>query len=248
MSFFQAIFLGALQGLTEFIPVSSSGHLVIAQSLLPNFSQPGVLFDAALHAGTMLAIIFYFRRRILTFNKNMLLLLFVGSIPAAFIGLLFQKQLENLFLSLRVVGVALLATGAMNWMVDRASAIQNSKFGWPQALIVGMFQAVAIIPGISRSGSTIFAAIAQGIKKEDAVAFSFLLSVPVVAGAVGLQLFTHSDFTQAQVTNYLLGFLTSFLVGYVSIGIVISALLSHRFKLFAVYCFLAGLTTLSLSL
>lgn len=246
MSPLQAIFLGILQGLTEFIPVSSSGHLVIAQNFLPGFSQPGVLFDAVLHAGTMLAILIYFRQKIRKLERRMVWLLALGTVPAALVGILLQEQLEMLFSSLRVVGVALLFTGLANYFVDRFSP-RTISLSPVKAFLTGVAQAMAIIPGVSRSGLTIFAAVSQGIKKEEAAAFSFLLSVPAVAGAVSLQLVTHAEYAQINFVNYFLGFLAAFLVGYLAIDVVIKALVSRRFKIFALYCFILGLTTLLLA-
>lgn len=248
MTAVQAIFLGILQGLTEFLPVSSSGHLVLAQTFAKGFSQPGVLFDTVLHAGTMLAIIIYFRRQIILLTRSMVWLLVVATIPAAVAGVVFQSQFEILFSSVRVVGVALLVTGVMNWMVDKIQdkGYKTQEIGIRKALLVGIFQAVAIIPGISRSGSTIFAGVAQGIKRKEAAAFSFLLSIPAVAGANLLQLWTYGGDNTSAVT-YVLGFLAALAVGYLSIKLVMKLLLQHKFKVFALYAFVLGLTTLVLS-
>lgn len=258
MTPFQAILLGVLQGLTEFLPVSSSGHLVLAQSFIKDFTQPGVLFDAALHAGTMLAIIIYFRRQILSISRNMAGLLVIGTIPAALMGVLFQSQLEALFTSVRVVGVALLFTGVMNFLVDRSWKTEDGrrkteiaggrwKMDGRKALMVGVFQALAIIPGISRSGSTIFAGVAQGIKREEAAVFSFLLSVPAVLGAVGLQLFKYGGSYSVNYLNYLLGSAFALLVGYLSISVLMKLLLRRRFRVFAVYCFMVAALALFLA-
>lgn len=247
MPLLDAIFLGILQGATEFLPVSSSGHLVIVQHFLPNFSQPGVLFDALLHAGTMFAILVYFRKQLLTLDRKMLTLLLVGTIPAAVVGLLFSDFVEGLFTSIRVVGLALIVTGVMNWMVDKVDKTQKSKLSIKNALVIGAFQAVALIPGISRSGSTIFGGVAQGIKRQEAAVFSFLLSVPAVAGAVFLQVVKFGVSAQLNAANYLLGMLAAFLVGYFSISILMRVLVAKRFRIFAVYCFIVGALALTLS-
>lgn len=246
----QAIFLGVLQGLTEFLPVSSSGHLVIAQGFLPNFSQPGVLFDVTLHMGTLFAVLWYFRAQIIKLSREMLLLLVIGTVPAGLVGIVFADFLEGLFSSPRLVGVALLATGAMNWMVDRQKAIGNRQkaIGWRDALAIGVFQAVAIIPGISRSGSTIFAGVFQGIKKEDAALFSFLLSVPAVLGAMALQILSHGPENKINIPLYFIGATVAFVVGYLSIGILMQFLIKRRFRIFAIYSLIVGAGTILLTL
>lgn len=244
----QAIGLGIIQGLTEFLPISSSGHLVLAQSFIKDFSQPGVLFDVVLHAGTLFAVLWYFRKRILSLDRRMLWLLLVGTIPAALVGITFQNQLEGLFSNPQAVGMALLFTGGMNWMVDKIK-IKNRqiKISEKKVLVVGVFQALAIIPGISRSGSTIFAGVWQGLKREDAATFSFLLSVPAVAGAAGLQLLKHGKGDDADFVVYFLGFAVAAVVGYLSIGLLMRLLIGRHFKAFAFYVFLVGLTTLVLT-
>lgn len=257
MDFYQAIILGVIQGLTEFLPVSSSGHLVIAQSLIPGFSQPGVLFDVILHAGTLLAVVLYFRKRIISLDKRMFLFLMLGSIPAGFVGFLFKDFLEDLFSNPQAVGVALLATGVMNWAVDTVKRKTHKqslplrgnekRIGWVDTVVVGVFQAIAIIPGISRSGSTIFAGVWQGIKKEDAAEFSFLLSIPAVGGAIFLQLLDYNG-DSFNYIFYLSGAVTALVVGYASIGLLMKLLVQRYFKIFAVYCFIVGLTTLILTI
>lgn len=248
----QAIFLGVLQGLTEFLPVSSSGHLVIAQSFIKDFSQPGVLFDAALHGGTLFAVLWYFRRQILKPEGKMWRLLLLGTLPAVFVGAVFKDFIEGLFLSPTAVGAALLATGAMNWMVDKeqrtAHSAEDKEIGWQNALWIGVFQAVAIIPGISRSGSTIFAGVWRGIEKKEAATFSFLLSIPAIVGAVGLQALSHSREISIDIGVYTAGMLSAAVVGYLSIDILMRTLLSRKFKIFAVYCLIVGTGVILLTL
>ena len=249
----QAIFLGIIQGLTEFLPVSSSGHLVIAQSLLPNFSQPGVLFDVILHGGTLLAVVVYFRKNILSLNSRMIILLILGSIPAGLAGFFFKDFFEALFLNPRLVAIALLFTGVMNWLVDgkklkvkSEKSKSKGKLKWKDAMIVGVFQALAIIPGISRSGSTIFAGVFCGISRTEAATFSFLLSIPAVGGAILLQLTDYAG-SSISYSSYFAGWLAALVVGYISIGILMKLLRERRFRIFAIYCWVAGLTTLVLA-
>lgn len=223
---------------------------MIAQSFLPNFSQPGVLFDVTLHMGTLFAVLWYFRAQILKLKKEMLFLLIIGTVPAGLVGVLFADFLEGLFSNPRMVGFALLATGAMNWMVDRANNKQQTTKGitWTDALFVGVFQAVAIIPGISRSGSTIFAGVFAGIKREDAAVFSFLLSVPAVLGAMALQILSHGPANGVDIPLYLVGVVVAFIVGYFSIGVLMQFLARRCFRVFAIYCLIVGAGTILLSL
>lgn len=239
MNLFSSVFLGILQGLTEFLPVSSSGHLVLAQHFIPGFSQPGVLFDVILHFGTFFSIVIYFRKAILKISRRYIFLIAVGTIPAVFFGLLFQSAIENLFKSVRVVGFALLVTAMMNYLTDR-EAKKEKKISSKMAGIIGLAQAFAIIPGISRSGSTIFTGTRLGITKEKAAEFSFLLSLPAVMGANVLQFISHGPNGSQNSACYLAGFIAAFVSGYLAIGAVLRLLLSKRFKLFAIYCFLVA--------
>lgn len=241
MSFTTSLLLGITQGLTEFLPVSSSGHLVLVQSLFPAFVQPGVLFDVVLHAGTLTAVVLYFRQQILKLSSRYLLLIVVASFPAALVGYLFSSFFESLFVNPKLVGFALLATAAMSFFTDRFST-KRKKINFGQAFWVGLFQAVAIIPGISRSGSTIFAATATKIDRREAARFSFLLSVPAVLGANLLQFLKYGvSYQEISLDYYLVGFVAAAITGYLAIKLVYQFLLARNFKFFAVYCLLVGL-------
>lgn len=236
----QAAGLGILQGLTEFLPISSSGHLVLVQSLLPGFSQPGVLFDTSLHLGTMLAVFAFLWRQILRLDRKMLGLLLLASLPAGLVGVLFQSGFEALFLAPKAVGFALIFTGAANFLVDRFPK-GRKEIGIADTLLIGIAQAAAIIPGISRSGATIFAAVFRGVSRREAATFSFLLSVPAIAGAAGWQLLSHSpSLSQINLLNYALGIGFAGAAGYLSIALVFRLLLAKNFTTFALYCFLLG--------
>jgi undecaprenyl-diphosphatase len=244
MNLLNAIFLGFIQGMAEFLPISSSGHLVIIQSLLPNFTQPGVLFDVILHFGTLMAILYFFRKKLLSYiNINYLTLLIIGTIPAVLLGLLFKDSIEALFKSTKLVGVALLATGALNLFVDRLKT-KTDKITNKNSLIIGIFQAVAIIPGISRSGSTIFASVAQKINKANAAEFSFILSIPAVLGANFLEIASHPSGLETNPIQYLLGFLSAFFFGVLAIRLVFKVITTKHFEYFAYYCFVVGVLTL----
>jgi undecaprenyl-diphosphatase len=245
MNILEALLLGLLQGLTEFLPVSSSGHLVIVQQLLPNFSQPGLIFDTVIHAGTTLAVLFYFREKILKISREYILLLIIGTIPAVIVGVLFSDFIEGLFNSVIVVGVALIITAVLNYFTDKADA-RREKIGRIDALIVGVFQSIAIVPGISRSGSTIFAGTSMGLTRSKAAEFSFLMSVPAIIGANFWEIYKHGINGGLSVWIYTVGFLAAFISGIFAIGIVLRALGGKNFKFFALYCAIIGLVSLFL--
>lgn len=240
MNILYAAVLGLIQGLTEFLPVSSSGHLVLAQSLIPSFRQPGVFFDVVLHIGTLFAVLYYFRTKILSLPRSYWMFLIVGTLPALLAGLLFGRYLETLFSSAKATAVQLVATGVMNIIVDyipqgaKGLNIKNSFF-------VGIAQAISIIPGISRSGATIFSGVLLKIDRAKAAEFSFLLSVPAILGAMLYQLYSHGFGAIENPGAYLVGLMVSLVAGFISINLVFRFLLSKRFKIFGVYCILLGL-------
>lgn len=244
MPFYQSVLLGILQGLTEFLPVSSSGHLVLAQNFF-NFTQNRVLFDVVLHLGTTLAILVYFTRDILRMDRKTIILLIVGSIPAAIIGYLFKDFIESLFSNVKLVGIALLATALMNWFTDKAQA-RREKLGFVDAIWIGFAQAIAIIPGISRSGSTIFAGTNLGVNRKQAAEFSFLLSVPAVMGANALEIVSNGANNGLPIGTYIAGFVASFVTGLIAISIVLRVLLEKRFRYFAIYAAIVGLLAIIL--
>lgn len=239
MNILQAGLLGAVQGLTEFLPVSSSGHLVLMQSFMPNFSQPGVLFDAYLHFGTLLAVLVFYFKRILKLDFNYLKILVLASIPAVVIGFLLKDYIDVIFQNTKLVGVALLISGFMNIRTDlnkETSDTVTVKKGF----LVGLFQAFAILPGVSRSGSTIFAGTLSGLKKEKAAEFSFLLSVPAVLGANVLEIFK-SGGSMILSLSYIVGIICSFVAGIVCIKLLLNILGSKKLKYFGYYCIAIGL-------
>lgn len=240
---FQGIFFGILQGLTEFLPVSSSGHLVLAQKLA-NFSSPGILLETTLHAGTLLAIVFYFRETVFRLDRKLATLIIVGSVPAGVVGFLLSDGIKPLFESLTVVGAALIVTAFLNYFVDQF--VTNKKtINYKDALFIGVFQAFAIIPGLSRSGSTIFAGTFNKIDRKTAASFSFLLSIPAVLGANILEFASieggnHSPWTMA------FGFIFSFIFGYLAIEIIFKILEKKRFWIFSLYALVVGVGVLLL--
>ena len=259
-----AAFLGIVQGLTEFLPISSSGHLIVLPELFGWKGLVGTLsFDVALHLGTSLAVVGFFWRdwvRILsrffallaTNRKNLLanpdskllLLLAAGSIPAAVVGFLFQDFIETNVRSMLLVGVMLVIFGLILWWVDKV-ATQKRKLGqvgWWDALLVGAAQAISLIPGVSRSGITITAARFQNLNRESAVRFSFLLSTPAIVGA---SLLTFKDWWGAGVSGssptFLVGFLAAAISGWLAIKFLLAFVQKNNFNIFVVYRIVFGL-------
>jgi len=190
----QALILGAVQGLTEFLPVSSSAHLVLVPWLF-GWNDPGLAFDVALHLGSLLALLIYYWRQWLSMvlsivrpdpdSRRLLILLIVASVPGAVIGLLLEKQAETIFRSPILIAGTLAVMGVVLWIADvmgrRKKTMDNIYLG--DAILIGLSQALAIIPGVSRSGSTITTGRILGIERQDAANFSFLMATPIIAGA-----------------------------------------------------------------
>lgn len=241
MTAIQAFFLGLIQGLTEFLPVSSSGHLVIFQNLF-GFTQPPVLFDVIVHLATALAIVVFFWSSLLKLNKRLIGLLLLASLPAGLLGLVLNQQIEILFNSLTLVGFSLLITAFMLFSLNRFIAkAKRSSLRPKDALIIGLFQALAIIPGISRSGSTITAAIFRGLKPELAFQFSFLLALPAILGAQLLQLPLLAHLSSAAILSLTIGFLTAFISGYLALKLLHQLVIKAQLKGFGYYCLFLGL-------
>ncbi len=246
-----ALFLGLVQGLTEFLPVSSSGHLVILQGFFGKEWTGNVLFDVSVHLGTTLAVIVYFSRELVglirgvlpwTWDRekaNTVLGLFVTTIVTGIIGLTFKSRFEAMFSMPALVALMLLVTGLLNFITElryRHTGI-SGQVSILNAVIIGIFQGVAIIPGISRSGSTIFAGVIIGMDALWATQYSFLASIPAILGAALLE---YTGMTQALSVVDLAGMFSSFIVGLISLRILVWTLKKHRYFIFAVYCWLVG--------
>ncbi len=240
MNYLEVFILGLVQGLTEFLPVSSSAHLAILQSFFPQFSQPGVLLDALLHLGTLFAIIFYFKKDIFKLKISYIFFLVLGTLPAVVVGFLFSDFIESLFSNIKLIGFALLLTALFNFYSDKLP-YGEKDLDKKNSVFIGIFQALAIIPGVSRSGSTIFAGILSGISKSEAARFSFLLSVPAVLGANLLQFLKYGLNSDYNFGLYFFGFLMSFVFGLLGIYLAFRFLLSRNFKVFSFYCFILGI-------
>jgi undecaprenyl-diphosphatase len=251
MTIIQAIFLGLIQGFTEFIPVSSSGHLVLAHYFF-GINSTGLSFDVALHFGTLLALIIYFYKDIWLLLKSLFVksdhtrlawLLIMATIPAVIVGVLLEKPAETAFRSPRLVAINLAIVAILMLFAERYyhQRVKNptkiDKTTRKQALIMGFSQAAAVIPGVSRSGSTITAGLFTGMDRVSATRFSFLLGIPITAGAIA-KVFTESQ-TINQLHNdkmvILVGVITAFLSGLLAIRFLLRYLANHSLSLFAYY-------------
>jgi undecaprenyl-diphosphatase len=263
MTFTQSVALGALQGATEFLPVSSSGHLAIAQYYLSGFSQPGILFDVLLHLGTMISVLIYFRRDVMALlispwnrtpegkkDRRLLWLLVLGSIPTGIIGLAGKDLATDLFHNMTVVGLCLLITGILLFICERfrAKTSGRTELSISDALVTGVLQGLAILPGISRSGSTIAGLLLRGVDGETAARFSFLLAMPAVFGATLLSLKDLQSVPTGELPLYAAGAACSLLVGLISIHFLLAIIRRRRLFLFALYCWAVGATILTLSM
>ena len=255
MTFFDAILLGILQGATEFLPVSSSGHLVLAQHLLGDFEQSGVLFDVLLHVGSMVAVVIYFWRDLTGLlsslwrrddtaaqQRSMVWLLIAGSVPTAVIGLLFKDFFIGLFERPAIVCIMLLVTGSLLWLAERLRnrGPSRKEMSLIDALVVGTVQGCAIIPGISRSGSTIAALLLRGVDGETAARFSFLLALPAVFGAALLSLKDLDSVTTSTVFPYIAGTIAALVTGLLCIHLLMGVIRRRRLHWFAFYCWFVG--------
>jgi undecaprenyl-diphosphatase len=281
MTLFQAFILGMVQGLTEFLPISSSGHLVITQRLL-GLQHADLAFDVSVHVGTLGAVVIFFRRDIAAILMALLhyrphwrpeaikalltpggpdkeirlaALIALGSIPTAFIGLVLKRYEATLFASPLIAGLMLLVTGAVLYLTRRPqeSARKNPESARPlsaisvrDSLLVGIVQGLAVMPGISRSGTTIAAGLFAGIEPQAAARFSFLLSIPAVAGAALLVLIEAIAQGQVDIATSLMGGLTALIVGYAALAILVYLINKGKLYTFAPYCCVAGIAAIVL--
>jgi undecaprenyl-diphosphatase len=244
-SVLQAIVLGIVQGLTEFLPVSSSAHLILVPWLLKWQEDPGLAFDVVLHLGTLLALIVFYWREWLemvlslvngdSVRRRLLFLLIVASVPGAIIGVLLEKQAETIFRSPALIAVTLATLGLILWAADAFGSKKRNidDLTLVDALLIGLSQALAIIPGVSRSGATITTARFLGIDRPDAANFSFLMATPIIAGAGLLEArkFFHSGLTP----QLGWGFAASAVFGLIAIVWLLRYVRTHTYRPFAIY-------------
>lgn len=251
IGYFWVAVLGLVQGLAEFLPISSSGHLALVAHLGMGTAAP-LAFDILLHLATLVVVLLYFRKSALWYVKNDIRVIFyviVASIPTGVIGIALKKYLEVLRMSPNMICVGLLVTAFALFVASlhRGSAYQLRDLGWFGSMTLGMCQALAIVPGISRSGATIAGAIICGIDRKEAFSFSFFLSVPAVLGAVllhGVELVRAGGvgafLVQVPIGPLILGFLTAMASGYAALRVLERIVIAGRLGWFAGYCALVA--------
>ncbi len=243
MTIFQGFLLGLIQGLTEFLPVSSSGHLVIFQHLL-NLSDSSVTFDILVHLATSLAVIIVVFDSLVKITFKQIKIIALASLPAAIFGLLLNSQVETLFSSLRLVGFTLLITSGILFSTKLLKTLKPSELNHKNTFLIGLAQALAIFPGISRSGSTIVAGLHTGLAPKTAFNFSFLLSLPAIFGAQLLQLNKLTNSPPSQIPSLLTGFITAFISGFFALKLLQKFVTNSKLHYFSYYCLVIGLLAL----
>lgn len=238
MPFLDAIVLGVVQGLTEFIPVSSSGHLILIRELFNLSDENGLAIDAVLQLATALAIIVYFVRSWMGFlrDKNLLISVIVATVPAVIFGLLLESKMETVFRSSSFVASMLIIGAVLMWGAE-IFAKQNLEINPKRSLVVGLFQALALVPGISRSGATISGGLFSGLTREGATRFSFLLALPIIAGS-GLKKLIELGSSGILVDigpSLVVGSIFAFVSGLWAIHFLINYLKNHKLTIFIWY-------------
>jgi len=261
MNWLQALLLGLVQGLTEFLPVSSSGHLAIGRELLGVEASEDLVFEVVVHAATVIATIVVFRKQILDLLKGLfkfkyndetdyICKILVSMIPVFVVGMFFKDWVTGLFSSLLVVGIALMVTALLLFLSDTLKPRQTESearngISWWQALVIGCGQALAVIPGLSRSGTTISTGLMCGVKREKVAQFSFLMVLIPILGEAFLDL-VGGDITSSSVGlgPLVIGFIAAFVSGLFACKAMIALVKRAKLKWFALYCALVGLTVI----
>ena len=264
MDILQAIIIGLVQGLTEFLPVSSSAHLIFTQQAL-GLSDVGLAFDVLLHVGTLVAVVAYFFQDIINMIKGFFLslidlkdgkfmeevrrdpykklawLTIIATIPVGIVGVLFNDLVESLFTGITVPAFFLLITGCLLYVSQRMNSggIDLSNITLKEALLMGCGQALAVMPGLSRSGTTIAAGLFSGLDKEFAAKFSFILSIPAILGAGVFQLKDLSG-GNVEIEACIAGFIVAVISGYLAISVLLKLIREKSLDIFAYYCWIVG--------
>jgi len=253
MNLIEAIILAIVQAITEWLPISSSGHLVIVQQLL-NLNVP-VFFDIILHFGTLISVLVFLRKDIAGIVKvvarldfkteegKLLALVCVGSVPTAVIGLLCKDLFESFFSNLLAVGIAFLLTGFMLF-ASKLTHDKNKSVNYSDALLIGASQGIALIPGVSRSGVTISTGLLRKVKKENAFQYSFLLYIPAVIGATigtGLTEWENVAVAEIDALSMIIGVVITTILGYIFLKLLFKVIVKEKFHMFAYYCWAIGL-------
>jgi undecaprenyl-diphosphatase len=258
----QAIALGIIQGLSEFLPISSSAHLALAPWLF-GWEDPGLAFDVALHFGTLIAVLWYFRTewaalvraafgiltsgRVETPEKRRVIYLIIATIPGAIGGYLLQSQAASTFRSPQLIGVTLIVMGIVLWLVDKLVDQRRvlGEMRWIDALLIGLSQVVALIPGVSRSGATMTTSRGLRFDRESAAEFSFLMSMPIIVAAIVVE--GPKALAEGGLTNEIMsGVVASAISGWLAISILMRYVSRHSYGIFAFYRVALGITVLGL--
>ncbi|QCX40495.1 undecaprenyl-diphosphate phosphatase [Aureibaculum algae] len=262
MSYLEAIILGLIQGLTEFLPVSSSGHLELTKAIFGDSSLPeeSLTFTVILHFATALSTLIIFRTEVIQilkglfqfkWNEEMIfsLKIILSMIPAVIVGLLFEEQLESFFGGkILLVGCMLIVTAILLLLADRAKNT-TKDVTFPNALIIGISQAIAMLPGISRSGATISTSVLLGVDRTKAARFSFLMVVPLIFGKVAKDIMGGDlNFESAQIGQMTIGFIAAFISGLFACTWMISLVKKSKLSYFAIYCTIVGLIAIGYAL
>lgn len=262
MTIIESIVLGVVQGLTEFLPVSSSGHLELAKVILGDTSVPeeSLTFTVVLHFATALSTLVVFRQEVLEIFKGLFqfkwneeakfsLKIIVSMIPAVIIGLLFEKELEAFFGGqILLVGILLLVTALLLLLADKAKST-NKKVSFSNALLIGISQAIAMLPGISRSGATISTSVLLGIDRTKAARFSFLMVVPLIFGKIGKDILSGDlNFQSSEILPISVGFVAAFIAGLFACKWMISLVKKSKLSYFSLYCAIVGIAAISYTL
>ncbi len=254
MNWLEALILGILQGLTEFLPVSSSGHLELGKTIFGDSSLPqdSMFMTVMLHGATALSTIVVFRKEIIEIFQGLFqfkwneqtifsLKIILSMLPAAFVGVVFNDQIEALFNgNIMFVGFMLLVTGALLFLADRAKTT-NKGVNYSNAIIIGIAQAIAILPGISRSGATISTSVLLGIDRTRATRFSFLMVVPLILGKMAKDILSDDMIVSTDmVIPIIIGFIAAFFTGLLACTWMIKLVKKSKLTYFAIYCFVIG--------
>jgi undecaprenyl-diphosphatase len=262
MTVFQAIVMGVIQGLSEFLPISSSAHLALTPWLL-GWPAPGLAFDVALHLGTLIALVWFFwqewitlakaffsilrKRKLETESERRVAFVVVATIPGAIAGYLLQDYAKTIFRTPALTGTMLILMGAVLWLVDRSAKQERgiTTMTWRDAILVGLAQMFAIVPGVSRSGSTITAGRAVGMTREAAAVFSFLLSLPIITAAV---VFEGRHAIENGITLPLVaGVIASAISGWLAISVLLKFISRNSYGVFALYRLIVGAGVLAVA-
>tara|TARA_B110000908_G_C10168224_1_gene409486 strand:- start:225 stop:1016 length:792 start_codon:yes stop_codon:yes gene_type:complete len=262
MDYFEAFLLGIVQGLTEFLPISSSGHIEISKVILGSSfdKNEGLLFTIILHFATSLSTMFFFRKDIIDIFKGLLtkkwneskkfsLSILISMIPAVFIGLLYEDFINSLFNgSLILVAAMLYITGLLLFLSDFLK-LKKKEITYKNSFIIGLAQAIAILPGISRSGATIATSVIMGIDREKAARFSFIMVIPLIFGSMFKSMIDYDfNFESFNIISLLIGFISAFITGLFACKWMIRLVKSSKLYYFSIYCWIVGSIIVAYSL